>query len=282
MIQPVQTDELFLRDVALAREEEDAFHLWWLGQSGFLLQWQEHHLILDPYLSDSLAQKYLGTNKPHNRMTERVVDPRDLDFIDVATSSHNHTDHLDPETLRPLFIANPAMKLIIPEANRQFVADYLGIHPQLPLGVEDGVTEEVSDFRITGVAAAHEELEQDEEGRHKYLGYVIQFGPWTVYHSGDTIWYEGLEEKLKEYAIDVALLPINGRDPARGVAGNMDGPEAAKLAKAIGARLAIPCHYEMFEFNTASPDAFSATAEEIDQPVRVLKAAERWSSGELA
>src|SRR2546430_9285041 len=47
-------------------------------------------------------------------------------------------------------------------------------------------------------------------------------------------------------------LPINGDLPERNVAGNLDGREAANLASDIGARLAVPCHYEMFEFNTTS------------------------------
>ena len=50
----------------------------------------------------------------------------------------------------------------------------------------------------------------------------------------------------------VALLPINGSAPERRVAGNLNGVEAATLAHAIGARMVIPCHYEMFAFNTAS------------------------------
>jgi L-ascorbate metabolism protein UlaG (beta-lactamase superfamily) len=77
------------------------------------------------------------------------------------------------------------------------------------------------------------------------------------------------------FAVDVAVLPINGADPARGVAGNLDGPEAARLARAIGAGIAVPCHYEMFAFNTASPDAFAAEARRLDQPVRILRAGER-------
>ena len=64
-------------------------------------------LLLDPYLSDSLTDKYAQTDKPHAGMTERVVAPERLNFIDVATSSHNHTDHLDPDTLGPLLKANP-------------------------------------------------------------------------------------------------------------------------------------------------------------------------------
>src|SRR6476619_2041507 len=102
MIQPLQSDHLFLADVASARQQPNRLHLWWLGQSGFLVQWQGHHLLLDPYLSDSLTKKYANSDKPHIRMTERAVDPSRLTFIDVCTSSHNHTDHLDAETLNPL------------------------------------------------------------------------------------------------------------------------------------------------------------------------------------
>src|SRR5205814_1529994 len=125
-----------------------------------------------------------------------------------------------------------------------------------------------------------EELEQDEAGHHKYLGYIIQFGPWTLYHSGDTVWYDGMVEKLRQWSIDVAFLPINGRAPERRVAGNLDGLEAAQLAKTIGAHLVIPDHYELFEFNTASPAAFVAEARRLAQPYRVLRAGERWSSKE--
>ena len=76
-------------------------HIWWLGQSGFLLKWLDHCLLLDPYLSDSLTTKYAATDKPHIRITARVVDPARLDFVNLVTSSHNHTDHLDETTLGP-------------------------------------------------------------------------------------------------------------------------------------------------------------------------------------
>jgi L-ascorbate metabolism protein UlaG (beta-lactamase superfamily) len=103
----------------------------------------------------------------------------------------------------------------------------------------------------------------------------------TIYHSGDTVWYDGMVERLRPARIDIALLPLNGRAPARRVAGNLNGPEAARLAHEIGARLVIPCHYEMFEFNTASPDAFVAECERLGQRYRLLRAGERWSSAEL-
>src|SRR5947208_16857729 len=125
MIRPVLQDDEFLEDVENAAQDLQDLHLWWLGQSGFLVQWQGRHLLLDPYLSDSLTHKYAATDKPHVRMTERVIAPEKLNFIDVVTSSHNHTDHLDAETLNPLLQINPKLDLVIPEASREFVANRL-------------------------------------------------------------------------------------------------------------------------------------------------------------
>jgi L-ascorbate metabolism protein UlaG (beta-lactamase superfamily) len=272
MIQPVLQDEGFLSDVRAADASDGHFRLWWLGQSGFLVQWRGSHLLLDPYLSDSLTRKYADTDKPHIRMTARVVDPSLLDFIDVITSSHNHTDHLDGETLRPLLRANPGLKIVVPEANRRFVAERLAIDPQLMLGLRDGEAVTVGEFKVTAVPARHEELGPE------YQGYVVQFGPWTIYHSGDTLLYEGMADRLQQFLIDVALLPINGRAPERRVAGNLNAREAAELGKAIGARVVIPCHYEMFTFNTADPREFAEAAKMVDQPYRVLRCGERWES----
>jgi L-ascorbate metabolism protein UlaG (beta-lactamase superfamily) len=284
MQKPVLQDAAFLADVAAARREPEALHIWWLGQSGFLVQWQGRHLLIDPYLSDSLTHKYAKTDKPHERMTERVVYPGDLDFIDVVTSSHNHTDHLDAETLLPLMAANPHLQLVAPAANRAFVAGRLGCDEALPLGIDDGEELELGGFRIFAVPAAHEEIERDEMGRSKYLGYVIAClrpgtyeAVWTIYHSGDTVPYAGLVEGLFGFGIDVALLPINGRAPARRVAGNLDGREAAELARGIGAMLAIPCHYDMFTFNTATPELFVTTCERLGQGYKVLRNGERVS-----
>ena len=275
MIQPALQDDEFLADVHAADVNDGHFRLWWLGQSGFLVQWHSSHLLLDPYLSDSLTNKYAATDKPHVRMTARVVDPLRLDFTNVVTSSHNHTDHLDGETLRPLLRANPELKIVVSEANRQFVVDRLGIDPQLPLGLRDGESITIGEFRLTAVPAAHEELGPE------YLGYVVQFGPWTLYHSGDTLLYEGMAERLRQFPIDLALLPINGRAPERRVAGNLNAREAADLGKAIGARIVIPCHYEMFTFNTADVGEFVRAAEAIGQPYCVLRCGERWDSGSL-
>ena len=280
MIKPALQNEALLQSIHSSNSTED-FYLWWLGQSGFLIKHNNRLLLLDPYLSDSLTKKYAATDKPHTRMTELVIDPAALNFIDVITSSHNHTDHLDAETLQPILTANPSCALIIPEANREFVANRLKIPATQPIGLDAGQSATANGFTIHAVPAAHEKIDRDTLGRHQYLGYVVQFGPWTIYHSGDTIRYEGMIEALEPFNIDLALLPINGAAPERRVAGNLNGEEAATLAYEISAHLVIPCHYDMFEFNTADPAEFIETCQKLGQRHRILKAGQRWSSGEL-
>ena len=227
---------------------EPGVHVWWLGQSGFLIGSDGRHLVVDPYLSDSLTAKYEGTETPHVRITPRVVEPERLSFVDVVLSTHGHTDHLDGETLRA--IATP---LIAPARIVELARERSG---GVVTGISEGETLEIAGFRIEAVPAAH-------PGEH-CVGYVITAGARRLYHSGDTTWVDpGVR------GVDVACVPINGK------LGNLDGPEAAGLAHTVEAALAIPCHYDMFEFNTASPDAFAAECERLGQPYRVLRQGER-------
>ncbi|MGD9636041.1 MAG: MBL fold metallo-hydrolase [Pirellulales bacterium] len=273
LIEPLRSDKTLVADIAAA-EPGDGVVLWWLGQSGFLVKSGAGTVLFDPYLSDSLTCKYEHTDKPHVRMTRRAVDPGALTGIDVITSTHNHTDHLDAETLQPLWAANPQAVLLIPEANRDFVADRLECGPATPRGLNDGESLHIGGLEIAAIPAAHNEIDRDAEGRCRYLGYIVRCGDWTIYHSGDTLRYPGMAELLQPFAVDIALLPINGNRPERRVAGNLFGDEAAQLAHDIGARLVVPCHYEMFAFNTEPPDLFVQTCERLGQPHRVLRCGE--------
>lgn len=113
MLKPTfQKDNVLLDDIERAAQTSDKLHIWWLGQSGFLLQYGGKHLLFDPYLSDSLSEKYAHTDKPHVRISERVIAPGHLGMIDVVTSSHNHTDHLDYNTLFPLLAAKDRKSVV--------------------------------------------------------------------------------------------------------------------------------------------------------------------------
>jgi L-ascorbate metabolism protein UlaG (beta-lactamase superfamily) len=267
----------FLDDIAQAKNDQDHLHVWWLGQSGFLVQWLGYHLLMDPYLSDSLTKKYANTDKPHIRMTERVIAPERLNFIDVVTSSHNHTDHLDGETITPLLNTNPGLVVMVSQANLEFSAQRLQVLPHRLTAITPQQPVQTGPFTFHAVPSAHEVLEADELGNPKYIGLVVKAGPWTLYHSGDTVRYAGMDEQLRQWQIDLAMLPINGRDPRRGVAGNLSGAEAAQLAFDSKVRLVIPCHYQMFQFNSATPEEFIQTAQQLSQAYHVLGCGQRFS-----
>lgn len=209
-------------------------------------------------------------------MTERVIAPERLDFVDVVTSSHNHTDHLDGETLIPLWKVNPNLTVLVSPANLNFAAQRLQVSVERLISIRvDNAAADIHPFTFHSIPSAHETLDQDENGDYRCIGLIILIGKWTIYHSGDCIPYEGLVERLRQWKVDLALLPINGRDPSRAVAGNFTAEEAAQLGKDIHTRLVIPCHYEMFEFNTVSPEGFVKAAEQIRQKYHLLKCGER-------
>jgi L-ascorbate metabolism protein UlaG (beta-lactamase superfamily) len=247
VIEPYLADDAFLADVDAARSEPGV-HVWWLGQSGFLIQHGGAHLVVDPYLSDALTRKYAATETPHVRMTRRVVAPERLGFADVVLSTHGHGDHLDQETLRAI-----GAPVVAPARTVELARERSGGEV---VGVSEGEAVTVGGFRIEAVPAVH-------YGGH-CVGYVVTVGLQRLYHSGDTAWVDpGVR------GVDLALVPINGK------LNNLDGPEAARLAQLVGATLAVPCHYDMFEFNTATPDRFVAECDRLGQPYRVLRNGER-------
>jgi L-ascorbate metabolism protein UlaG (beta-lactamase superfamily) len=277
MIKAIKRNEELTNEMDSFLNDDSAFHLWWLGQSGYLLQWQGKRVLIDPYLSDALTKKYATTDKPHKRISELVMKPELLHTVSVVTSSHNHTDHLDAETLIPVLNNNPGIKMIIPEANRAFVAERVKCKINFPIGLNDRQSVTVDGFTFHGIPAKHNEIDRDENGNCKYMGYVIEFGNYKIYHSGDTLWFDEMKDILSPFQVDVAILPINGNKPERKVAGNLNCEEAVALGKAINAKCVIPCHYDLFEFNTADVNEFVSEAEKMKLPYKVLKSGERYS-----
>lgn len=272
MIEPDQTGGTLVPEILRCRESAD-LAVWWLGQSGFVCASSGKVVVFDPYLSDSLTRKYAGTDKPHVRMSSRVMSPEELRLAGptVVTSTHHHTDHLDADTLGSVLRAPTLTRLIAPKAWLKLASERAGVAEAEITGCDAGEMHVVGGIPFTAVPAAHPELARDHTGHHQFLGYMARIGRFVIYHSGDTVVYPGMVDELRRHGpIDLALLPINGK------VGNMNGTDAARLAKAIGARLVVPCHYHMFEFNTAEPgELFEPECQRLGQAYRVLRLGER-------
>src|SRR6266498_2801128 len=93
-------------------------------------------------------------------------------------------------------------------------------------------------------------------GLYRYLGFVVEAEGLRIYHAGDTLADEELQDRLARLAPDVALLPVNGRDhyrEAQNIVGNMGPREAVSFATTVGAGLLVPMHYDMFPINLGYP-----------------------------
>ena len=237
-----------------------ALNLGWLGQAGFIVQTAGRVILIDPYLSDSLATKYRGREFAHERL---MPPPIALDEIggaylcrlDFVLCTHRHSDHMDPETLAAVTRQQPGCRFVVPAAELDHALS-LGLPEERVLPIDAGDTLSLGDgVMVKAIPAAHESFQQDAAGRHRFLGYLLTVGGLKLYHSGDTVVYPELAATLADEAIDCALLPVNGRDAyraSRGVPGNMTAGEAIDLCNAASIPLLVPHHFGMFAFNTAS------------------------------
>lgn len=225
----------------------------WLAQAGFALRSEESRWLIDPYLSDFLAEKYRGAEFPHVRMMPAPVAPGDLGGIDWVFCTHRHSDHMDPGTLPLLARNNPGCRFVVPRAERDSALK-AGVPAERMLAVNAGESVSPSErITVQVIAAAHETLKLNERGEHHFLGFIFKTPQWVIYHSGDCVPYDGLVEELLRHSIDVALLPVNGRDAYRsshGVPGNLTFTEARELCRAARVPFLIPHHFGMFAFNT--------------------------------
>jgi len=241
--------------------------LFWLGQAGFWIETGRHRILIDPYLSDSLARKYAGRKHPHERMMPPPVTVEALPRPDIVLVTHAHTDHMDPGTLGPLHDRFPDLPFVVPAAREAVARERIGAAARLvPVDASD-VSQPLPGLTLTVFPAAHEALERDDAGRHVFLGYGIASSGLRLYHSGDCVPFAGLAERIREFDPQILLLPVNGRDAQRladGIPGNFTLDEALALAR--GYPCLVPHHFGMFDFNTVDPAAIDAAARASGPP----------------
>jgi len=247
----------------LSRPPGRDLRLWWLGQAGFVVEGEGRRVVIDPYLSDSLAEKYRGTKFPHIRMMPAPVAAHEIAHVDLVLATHAHTDHLDPGTLPVLMAASPGTLLVAPKAARAIALERSGIGPERLVCMDAGETLTVAGLRLSSTRSAHETLERDATGNHRFLGFALTLAGRTVFHCGDTIPFEGQAAEVRALKADLALFPVNGRDAQRagnGVPGNMTIAEALGLAHEAGIGAMIAHHFGLFDFNTVPRASVEAAA----------------------
>ncbi|MGH8048620.1 MAG: MBL fold metallo-hydrolase [Chthoniobacterales bacterium] len=223
-----------------------------LGQSGFLIHAAGKRLVIDPYLSDSVAEKFGAQNA---RQVPVVVTPAQLAPLDFVLLTHAHLDHTDPQTLGPLAAASPAADFFAPYECRALLVEWgLGRHEISAPPAEWNLL--APGLEVRAIPAAHLELERNAAGEPRSIGWLLRADGITLYHAGDTIPHPEIFASLAGERIDYALLPVNERNFYRdrdGIVGNMTVREAFRMAADLGVRTLIPIHWDMFAPNRVHP-----------------------------
>ena len=240
--------------------------LWWLGHAGFVMRFANITFYIDPCLS---------TPPGRTRRIAAPLDPAAIRHADMIFATHAHPGHLDAPAIVRILEASKSAKVALPKAAAA-PAHAAGIPYDRMTTTDAGLRIEYFKENLYGrvysVPSAHPRLDYTPEGGYPYLGYLIRFGRWTVYHAGDCAPYPELVYRLKPFNVSVALLPIGE--------GKFTPSEAAQLALDIGAEWVVPMHYGTFDEDRESAFVAHMLGHRPEQRFKVLEVGEKWSMPE--
>jgi len=216
---------------------DDQAALWAIGQAGFIIRSGDVAVAIDPYLSDSVGK----VAPEFSRILPVPIQPEEL-RVDLLLVTHDHLDHLDPETIGRYPHKKDTLFVAPRLACRKL--ESLGIPRANIVRVDAGEETSIRGIRVRGVYAVPTGPDVLDT-----CGYRLELaGGKSVYHSSDTAWSELLEQAAAR--ADVLLVCINGKF------GNLNVHQAVRLARAVQPRIAVPMHYDLMELNAENPRMF--------------------------
>ena len=220
-------------DLELIHRPGDLLRLTWLGHAGFLVSIGGAHFLIDPLLSRRVGTAY------RNHLPVGLP-PECWPEISAVLISHNHYDHLDRTALRALPASVPAV--VPPGLGRWFRR--WNRRPVTELAWWETVT--VNGVGVTMVPARHwSRRGVFDVNRTHWGGFVLASGNDSVYHSGDSAWFDGFSEIGRRFPdIAFAMLPVGAYEPGWFMENNHLTPEQACQAFLdTGARSFVPMHW---------------------------------------
>jgi L-ascorbate metabolism protein UlaG (beta-lactamase superfamily) len=262
VIQPVKSGRELIEEIDQTITATPT--LWWLGHSGFIIRFATITFYIDPCFS---------TPRGRERRIAAPLDASEIHHADLILATHAHPCHLDGPAVAAMLESSKRAKLVLPKSAADGAHDAGIGYARMTTTDADLRIEYFKDDlygRVYAVPSAHPTLDWTAGGGYPYLGYLIRFGRWTIYHAGDCARYDGLAARLRPFNVSVALLPIGG--------GNFSVGEAAQLAHDIGAAWLVPMHYGTFS-DDAEEGRFIAhmLGQRPDQRFKVFQVGEKWT-----
>jgi L-ascorbate metabolism protein UlaG (beta-lactamase superfamily) len=221
--------------------------LTWLGHASWLVQLGGQSLLIDPVLGDAITVVIRRNGEPPLRAEA-------LPPIAAQLVSHNHYDHMDAPSLRAV-----GAPVIVGLENARLIGHGL---PAAELGWWDSA--DVGGVRVTYVPSQHwSRRNLTDSNRALWGGFVLESGGLSIYHSGDTAYFDGFAEIGRRFpGIDAALLPIGAYDPAWFMSKqHMNPADALRAFQDLGARRLVAMHWGTFKL----------TDEPLDEPPALFR-----------
>ena len=238
--------QLKMKQIKAYNVPRNSITLWWLGQAGFIIKSPDGVVLtLDPYLSNSC--KVIGDEAGFDmdRQLPPPLDAAELVGVDGYLMTHTHQDHCDPETIEAYRRAGGQGPYVAPAETVEKLKG-LGV-PERELRMI-WPNHEIKFGDVTIRATFAIPLGGDDL---THVGYLISIeqGP-KIYFTGDTGWHDLLADATAPHKPDVLVTVINPTFFSLGPA------DAARLAKRLNVKMAIPCHYQLFAANALMPEVF--------------------------
>jgi L-ascorbate metabolism protein UlaG (beta-lactamase superfamily) len=226
-----------------------------IGHSSFFVQMGGQSVMLDPNFA-----RWLFVLKRLRRPGLRV---RDLPAIDLVLVTHAHFDHLHRPSLRAIVqnnlrICGTAPAIIIPSHVTDLVSD-LGFSEIIELDWWN--TSQRGSLSVTHVPSRHWGARILKDSHRGYGGYVLRAGKHSVYHAGDTAYFNGFREIGRRLSPELALLPIGAYNPPTFRNVHTNPADATRAFLDLKARWMVPMHYGTFRLSH----------EPVDEPLQLLE-----------
>jgi L-ascorbate metabolism protein UlaG (beta-lactamase superfamily) len=242
------------RPVELVKSED--LGVTFIGHSSFLLQMDGRKVLIDPVFAKRLV--VLRRQRRPGLLVE------ELPPIDLVLLTHAHMDHLDVSSLRRVIRATRRLtgkspEVVVPKGVEDLVAS-LGFSQVHGLAWWEQI--EVQRLQVTMTPCRHWGARMFRDTHRGYGGYVIEGTDHSVYHSGDTAYFDGFSEIGARLKPQVALLPIGAYFPDSYRTVHTSPEEAVQAFLELGAEQMVPMHYGTFRLGR----------EPMDEPLQRLKA----------
>lgn len=221
--------------------------LTWIGHASFLVQFQHLNVLVDPNFANWL---FLLKRQRHAGLKIS-----DLPHANVVLLSHAHFDHFHKPTLRRL--TSPRIA-IVPWGVGD-LARGLGFDRVIELEWWESFSRD--DWKVTLAPSKHWGARVLRDGHRGYGGFILESQGRTVYHAGDTAYFDGFKEIGKRQPPEIALLPIGAYHPEGMRNVHMGPDEAIKVFRDIRARWLVPMHFGTFRLSF----------EDMEEPPRWLE-----------